>query len=60
MVLKPRQNKKDLEKKIKIDEILKEIKDDLLKEPLISVRVFFYCYLKLVLYLGFKGAVNDT
>ena len=41
MVLKPRQNKKDLEKKIKIDEILKEIKDDLLKEPLISVRVFF-------------------
>jgi|688.fasta_scaffold2382328_1 hypothetical protein len=37
MLLKPRQNKKDLEKKLKIDEILKETKEDLLKDPLIIV-----------------------
>jgi hypothetical protein len=37
MVLKPRQNKKEMEKKLKIEEIIKETKDDLLKDPLIIV-----------------------
>ena len=37
MVLKPRQNKKDLENKINVHEIMKEFKDDLFRDPFISV-----------------------